>query len=211
MSMFFFRFCRKVAHTKTQQITEKESEQNGPIEISHVSIGGVNFVFYPLYYLHFLPCYLHQLPFLPPPSPPPPPEYAAPPVRSGIRNCDTTSPLTSEKDLVTSNPLHQSPRFRRCICQCACCHLWQRTPFPPTWANFFSSQLMVTANSGLSDVAFVNLFWPIFSAPYFSTRLTPIIPAAWVVPLSLPTCCHTIQQWKLCGFGRIIGGRSVGL
>ena len=60
MSQFSI-FCRKAAHTKTQQITDKASEHNGRKLFSRVSIGGVNFICYPLSYINWITHYLHQL------------------------------------------------------------------------------------------------------------------------------------------------------
>ena len=49
----FFGFCSKLTRTKTQQSTDKASENNWRTVFKRVSSGGVNFVFYPLSYLHF--------------------------------------------------------------------------------------------------------------------------------------------------------------
>ena len=50
----FSGFRRKLAHTKTQQRTDKSSKHTGCTVFTRVSSGGVNFVFYPLSYLHFI-------------------------------------------------------------------------------------------------------------------------------------------------------------
>ena len=54
MSRFFFGSCRKLARTKTQQITYKASKHNGrTVFLRVLKGGGVNFFFYPLSSIRF--------------------------------------------------------------------------------------------------------------------------------------------------------------
>ena len=49
----FFRFLRKLTDTKFEQITDKVSENNGHTIFSRISTGGVNFIFYHLFYINY--------------------------------------------------------------------------------------------------------------------------------------------------------------
>ena len=49
----FFGLCRKLARTKTQQISDKASKHNGRKVFLQLSTGGVNFIFYTLSSIKF--------------------------------------------------------------------------------------------------------------------------------------------------------------
>ena len=142
MSRFFFGFHRKLAHTKTQQSTDKASKHNARTVFSRflvllmcVSTEVVwtsSFILYPQFIL--LPYYLRQRPFSPPP--PPPTECAAAPARAGIIKSNNLLPLTADEALAATEPLLWPLRFQRRICCHACCRLQQRPPFPLNLAIF---------------------------------------------------------------------------
>ena len=130
MSMYLLGFHRKRACTKPQQITDKQSENNGCTLFMRISSGGVKlgFILYPLFIL--LPQYLHQLPFLPPP--PQPSEYATPLARKGKRNRNTALPLTSYKAIATAESLNrpQSSRDKSGVTPVSASD--KKPPLPPT-------------------------------------------------------------------------------
>ena len=106
----FSGFCRKLARTKTEQITDKASECNGRKAFSRVSTGGVNFVIsfilYSFYFLTICSNFPFQLRLRHRQSTPPPP------TRAGIRKSNTVLPPTAEEALAATEPLRRPPRFR---------------------------------------------------------------------------------------------------
>ena len=137
-----------------------------------ISKGGFNIVFYPLSYIHFIyslfvPTFLFV-------SASTTDRVRCPPRSGGGNKSNTTLHLTTDKYLDVTNPLRQSLRFQRRICQCAWCCLQLRPPFPPTLANsssFLTLISMMTSNCGLSNVTFVefsNIYVP--TSVYLSTN-----------------------------------------
>ena len=125
----FLNFAGK---SRVQKLSKAQTKR---VEIMYiflrVSIGGVNLVFCTLSYLCFnsllfAPTSLLEYATAGVRRPPPPPD------RLGIRNSNTSSPLTYYEDLATAEPLHRPPCFHRCIFFCACRRLLPIPPFPQT-------------------------------------------------------------------------------
>ena len=84
-----------------------------------------------------------------------------------------------------------------------------KTYLPPDFSDFFlPPPSMMTVNSGLSDVASVNLFYPIHTVPHFYSRYPPIPPETQFGPSPIPTRRQTRLGWR---FGSIIRVRSSGI